>query len=133
MADDSKSKSQDYRTQIIVAVIGLLSAVSVAVVTNWDKLFPSQPSQSTVASTQNSTKVLDKSGLYIASTILSYPNGDQLKADFRVYCPAYTIRPTNYVLVDNKGTVKKQGRWWEAAFIPRYDSERQLVKKVCDK
>jgi hypothetical protein len=88
---------------------------------------PASPS-----STQISTKPLETSGLFLATTTLLYPDGDQLKADFRVYCPTSTIRPTNYVLVDGKGTVKKQGAWWEPAFTPKYDSERQLIKEVCD-
>jgi hypothetical protein len=78
-----------------------------------------------------STKPLETSGLYLATTTLMYPDGDQLKADFRVFCPTFTIRPTNYVLMDSKGIVKKQGAWWEPAFTPTYDSERQLVKEVC--
>lgn len=90
------------------------------------------PAPASPFTTQISTKPLETSGLYLASTTLLYPDGDQLKADFRVYCPASTIRPTNYVLVDGKGTVKKHGAWWEPAFTPKYDSERQLIKEVCD-
>jgi hypothetical protein len=87
---------------------------------------PASPS-----STQILTKPLETPGLYLATATLLYSDGDQLKADFRVYCPTSTIRPTNYVLVDGKGTVKKQGAWWEPAFTPKYDSEHQLIKKVC--
>jgi serine/threonine-protein kinase len=78
-------------------------------------------------------KSLDKPGLYLASTTLLYSDGDRLKADFRVYCPTSTIRPTNYVLVNDKGTVKKQGLWWEHSFTPKYDSEHQLIKEVCER
>mgnify|MGYP006337640487 CR=1 FL=1 len=147
MADDGKSKSQDSRTQIIVAVISLLSAVGVAVVANFDKLFsfkifppspspvqtPTQLLPPSPSPAKISIKPLDKPGLYLASTTLLYSDGDQLKADFRVYCPTSSIRPTNYVLVDRTGTVKKQGAWWEQAFTPKDDSEHQLIKKVCNK
>jgi hypothetical protein len=77
-------------------------------------------------------KPLDKPGLYLASTTLKYDDEDQLKADFRVYCPTSTIRPTNYFLVDGKGKLKKQGAWWEPAFTPKYDSEHELIKQVCN-
>ena len=76
-------------------------------------------------------KALDKPGLYLASTTLKYDDGDQLKADFRVYCPSSTIRPTNYVLVNSLGNVKKQGAWWENSFTPKYNSEYLLIKQVC--
>lgn len=90
------------------------------------------PALATPSSTQILTKPLETPGLYLSTTTLLYSDGDQLKADFRVYCPTSTIRPTNYVLVDGKGTVKKEGEWWDPAFTPRYDSERQLIKEVCD-
>jgi hypothetical protein len=80
---------------------------------------------------KNSAKPLERSGLYLVTTTLLYPDGDQLKADFRVYCPTFTIRPTNYVLLDGKGVVKKQGVWWEPVLTPKYDSEHQLIKEVC--
>lgn len=157
MADDSRSKSQESQTQIIMAVISLLSAVGVAVVANWDKIFPAKtsppspsPTQTSIQSsppsspvpsiqspppspTQIAIKPLDKPGLYLASTTLLYSDGDQLRADFRVYCPTSTIRPTNYVLVDKTGTVKKRGTWWEEAFRPKDDSEHQLIEDVCRK
>jgi len=81
---------------------------------------------------QTSIKPLNTLGLYLVSTTLIYSDGDRLSADFRIYCPTSTIRPTNYMLVDGTGTVKKQGKWWEPAFTPRYDSEFKLIKKVCE-
>jgi hypothetical protein len=96
---------------------------------------PDPPSSKTfqpLSPAQISIKLLDKRGLYLASTTLLYSDGDQLKADFRIYCPTSTIRPTNYVLVDKVGTVKKQEAWWEPAFTLKYDSEYQLIKEVCN-
>ena len=107
---------------------GLL-LLSIGLVLNFATPTPtpsSIPTLKTPSSTQFLTKPLETPGLYLYTTTLLYSDGDQLKADFRVYCPTSTIRPTNYVLVDGKGTVKKQGAWWEPAFTPRYDSERHL-------
>jgi len=56
-----------------------------------------------------------------------------LKADFRVYCPTSMIRPTNYILTNKQGAVKKAGAWWQTSFTPRYDAESQLIKEVCNK
>jgi hypothetical protein len=157
MDDDSRSKSQSSQSQIIIAVISSLGALGVAVATNWDKIFstktsppsplpaqtsiqslPSSPSPAqtsiqslTPSPAQVAIKPLDKPGLYLASTTLLYSDGDQLKADFRVYCPTSTIRPTKYVLMDRTGTVKKRGTWWEEAFRPKDDSEHQLIEEVC--
>jgi hypothetical protein len=78
-----------------------------------------------------SIKPLDTLGLYLTSTTLNYSDGDRLTADFRIYCPTSTIRPTNYVLLDGTGTVKKRGKWWEPAFTLRYDSEYELISRVC--
>jgi hypothetical protein len=55
MADDDKSKGLDSRTQIILAVVGLIGTVSVALFANWDKLSASNKSASPVPSTQLST------------------------------------------------------------------------------
>lgn len=38
MTDDDKNKGLDSRTQIILAVVGLIGTVSVALFANWDKL-----------------------------------------------------------------------------------------------
>ncbi|MEG3839622.1 serine/threonine-protein kinase [Microcoleus sp. herbarium14] len=84
-------------------------------------------------SSQISIKLLDKPELYLASTTLVYSDGDRLKADFRVYCPTSMIRPTNYILTDKQGAVKKAGAWWQTSFTPRYDAESQLIKEVCNK
>lgn len=75
---------------------------------------------------------LETPGLYLATATLEYDDGDVLKADFRVYCPTSTIRPTNYVLVDKNGQVKKQGEWWEPAFEAQYLPEKVLVTLVCN-
>jgi serine/threonine protein kinase, bacterial len=91
------------------------------------------PKPSSVPSSQISAKLLDKPELYLASTTLVYSDGDRLKADFRVYCPTSMIRPTNYILTDKQGTVKKAGAWWKPSFTPRYDAEFQLIKEVCNK
>lgn len=74
---------------------------------------------------------LDKPGLYMASGVLQYPDGDALQADFRVYCPTATIRPTNYQLFDKLGHIKHQGSWWQTSFQPQYSSEHQLVRTIC--
>ena len=74
---------------------------------------------------------LEEPGLYLISAILEYPDGDILTADFRVYCPTGTMRPTNYVLLDKNNNVKKQGEWWEPAFKPGYLPETKLMEIVC--
>jgi cytoskeletal protein RodZ len=53
---DSKSgddKSQDSRTQIVLAVVGLVGTVSVALFANWKNIFP--PSSSPQTSSSSST------------------------------------------------------------------------------
>ncbi|NJL41157.1 MAG: hypothetical protein HC899_33825 [Leptolyngbyaceae cyanobacterium SM1_4_3] len=45
MADD-KDKNQDSRTQIVLALIGLIGTVSVALFASWDKIFIPKQSQS---------------------------------------------------------------------------------------
>ena len=82
---------------------------------------------------QISIKLLDKPELYLASTTLVYSDGDRLKADFRVYCPTSMIRPTNYILTNKQGAVKKVGAWWQTSFTPKDDAEYQLIKEVCNK
>jgi serine/threonine protein kinase, bacterial len=91
------------------------------------------PKLTPVPSSQISIKLLDKPELYLASTTLVYSDGDRLKADFRVYCPTSTMRPTNYILTNKQGAVKKAGAWWEPSFTPKYDAEYQLIKEVCNK
>ncbi|WP_341731865.1 protein kinase [Microcoleus sp. EPA2] len=91
------------------------------------------PKPTPMSPAQISIKLLDKPELYLASTTLVYADGDRLKADFRVYCPTSMIRPTNYILTNKQGAVKKAGAWWEPSFIPRYDAEYQLIKEVCNK
>ena len=48
MPDDNSNKNQDSRTQILIALIGLFGTVGVALITNWDKFFPSEPSTSVI-------------------------------------------------------------------------------------
>ncbi|MCC3408036.1 MAG: protein kinase [Microcoleus sp. PH2017_10_PVI_O_A] len=91
------------------------------------------PKLTPMPSSQISVKLLDKPELYLASTTLVYSDGDRLKADFRVYCPTSMIRPTNYILTDKQGAVKKAGAWWEPSFTPKYNAEYQFVKEVCNK
>lgn len=91
------------------------------------------PKPTPIPSSQISVKLLDKPELYLASTTLVYSDGDRLKADFRVYCPTSMIRPTNYILTNQQGDVKKAGSWWQTSFTPRYDAEYQLIKEVCNK
>ncbi|MEG4286325.1 protein kinase [Microcoleus sp. A006_D1] len=91
------------------------------------------PTPEPIPSSQISVKLLDKPELYLASTTLVYSDGDRLKADFRVYCPTSMIRPTNYILTNKQGDVKKAGSWWQTSFTPRYDAEYQLIKEVCNK
>jgi serine/threonine protein kinase, bacterial len=91
------------------------------------------PKPTPIPPAQISIKLLDKPELYLASTTLVYSDGDRLKADFRVYCPTSMIRPTNYILTDKQGAVKKAGAWWEPSFTLRYDAEYQLIKEVCNK
>ena len=91
------------------------------------------PKPTPVPPAQISIKLLDKPELYLASTTLVYADGDRLKADFRVYCPTSMIRPTNYIMTNKQGAVKKAGAWWEPSFTPRYDAEYQLIKEVCNK
>jgi hypothetical protein len=74
---------------------------------------------------------LEEPGLYLISAILEYSDGDVLTADFRVYCPTGTMRPTNYVLVDKNNNLKKEGEWWEPAFKPEYVPETELMELVC--
>jgi hypothetical protein len=50
MPDDNSNKNQDSRTQIILALIGLFGTVGVALITNWDKFFPPEPSASVTPS-----------------------------------------------------------------------------------
>ncbi|MEG3858077.1 hypothetical protein [Microcoleus sp. herbarium12] len=50
MPDDNSNKNQDSRTQIILALIGLFGTVGVALIANWDKFFPPEPSTSVAAS-----------------------------------------------------------------------------------
>jgi hypothetical protein len=50
MPDDNSNKNQDSRTQIMLALIGLFGTVGVALITNWDKLFPPEPSASVTPS-----------------------------------------------------------------------------------
>jgi len=73
----------------------------------------------------------ETAGLYLISAILEYADGDVLTADFRVYCPTGTMRPTNYVLVDKNNNLKKEGEWWEPAFQPEYLPETELMELVC--
>lgn len=75
---------------------------------------------------------LETPGLYLATATLIYDDGDVLEGDLRVYCPTATIRPTNYVLTDKYGNVKKQGEWWEPAFEAEYFPEKMLTIAVCD-
>lgn len=70
-------------------------------------------------------------GLKLAKGQLIYNDGDVLKAVFRVYCPTQMIRPTQFELTDATGRVKKQGDWWEPAFTPRWQAEKQLIAQVC--
>jgi hypothetical protein len=79
----------------------------------------------------NSVQPIEQPGLYLANGVLQYSDGDALQADFRVYCPTSTIRPTNYALFDARGHVKQQGDWWEPPFQPQYPSEYELVRIVC--
>ena len=74
---------------------------------------------------------LEEPGLYLISATLEYTDGDVLTADFRVYCPTGTMRPTNYILVDKNNNVKKEGEWWEPSFQPEYAPETELVELVC--
>jgi serine/threonine protein kinase, bacterial len=93
----------------------------------------SLPKSTPIPSSQIAIKLLDKPELYLASTTLVYSDGDRLKADFRVYCPTSMIRPTNYILINKQGAVKKAGAWWQTSFTPRDDAEYQLIKEVCNK
>ena len=70
-------------------------------------------------------------GLKLAQGQLIYNDGDVLKGVFRVYCPTQMIRPTRFELIDATGRVKKQGDWWEPAFTPRWQAEKQLIAQVC--
>ena len=70
-------------------------------------------------------------GLKLAQGQLIYNDGDVLNAVFRVYCPTQMIRPTRFELIDATGRVKKQGDWWEPAFTPRWQAEKQLIAQVC--
>jgi hypothetical protein len=70
-------------------------------------------------------------GLKLAQGQLIYNDGDVLKGVFRVYCPTRMIRPTRFELIDVTGRVKKQGDWWEPAFTPRWQAEKQLIAQVC--
>jgi serine/threonine protein kinase, bacterial len=69
---------------------------------------PSSKTSQPLSTAQIAIKPLDKPGLYLASTTLLYSDGDQLKADFRIYCPTSTIRPTNYILVDRVGLLRSK-------------------------
>jgi serine/threonine protein kinase, bacterial len=91
------------------------------------------PKPTPISPAQISIKLLDKPELYLASTTLVYSDGDRLKADFRVYCPTSMIRPTNYILTNKQGAVKKAGSWWQTSFTPKDDAEYQLIKEVCNK
>jgi hypothetical protein len=71
MADNNESKGLDSRTQIILAVVGLIGTVSVALFTNWDKLSASNKSPSPPLSTQPST--IPSSPV---NTTASLPTGD---------------------------------------------------------
>ena len=70
-------------------------------------------------------------GLKIVNAKLVHNDGDVLTGDFRVYCPTSMIRPTNYVLKNAQGALKKQGSWWEPAFQPKWEVERMLVRQAC--
>ncbi len=72
-------------------------------------------------------------GLYIASGIITYPDGAQLSADFRVFCPTSMIRPTNYVSIGADGLVEEKGEWWKEAFKPTSKAEELLIQKVCSR
>lgn len=61
MADSDSS-----RVQIWVAIIGLVSAVCVAVIANWDKIFPPKPSSSVSASANSSARPKDKSHVTVS-------------------------------------------------------------------
>ena len=91
------------------------------------------PKPTPISPAQISIKLLDKPELYLASTTLVYSDGDRLKADFRVYCPTFMIRPTNYILTTKQGAVKKVGAWWQTSFTPKDNAEYQLIKEVCNK
>jgi hypothetical protein len=75
MADDDKSKGLDSRTQIILAVVGLIGTVSVALFTNWDKLSTSNKSASPTASPTSSTQMSMISSSSI-NTSVSLPIGE---------------------------------------------------------
>lgn len=71
MADNNENKGLDSRTQIVLAVVGLIGTVSVALFTNWDKLFASNGSPSPTPSTQTSTIPSNP-----VNTTVSLPIGD---------------------------------------------------------
>ena len=52
MTDNNENKGLDSRTQIILAVVGLIGTVAVALFANWDKLSASNKSASPTPSTQ---------------------------------------------------------------------------------
>ena len=54
MTNGDNNKGLDPRTQIILAVVGLIGTVAVALFTNWDKLSASNKSASPTPSTQPS-------------------------------------------------------------------------------
>ena len=70
-------------------------------------------------------------GLKLAQGWIRYNDGDVLTGIFRIYCPTKMIRPTNYILKDRLGVVKREGLWWDPAFPAKWDVEQKLVNYTC--
>ena len=88
MTDDDNSKSQDSQTQIIIAVIGLLGAVGVAVISNWDKLFPTEISQPQPTSQPPVTTISPpQSTLTPQATVSPAPIAEPVPVSPSVSCP----------------------------------------------
>lgn len=72
--------------------------------------------------------VTSTKGLKLVKGWISCDDGDVLSGVFRIYCPTSMIRPTEYILKDRKGRIKKVGEWWDPSFSPKWEVERKLVR-----
>jgi|GEM_PF-3059399 FlaG/FlaF family flagellin (archaellin) len=118
MADDDKSKGLDSRTQIILAVVGLIGTVCVALFTNWDKLSASNksasPTPSSTSSTQPSTIASDSINTSVSLPIGEWEiNGNGYKGTLKI------------LAIDRNGNV--QGSVFDNPITGFWDEDAQKI------
>jgi hypothetical protein len=119
MPDNNENKGLDPRTQIILAVVGLVGTVSVALFTNWDKLSASNKSPSPTPSAQLSTRPSNP-----ANTIVSLSIGDW---KFNGNGSTGTLKISS---IDGNGNV--QGSVFGDPIIGFWDEDAQKITFIRD-